>query len=146
MVLKLILTFIATISFGILFQVPPRTLITGGIIGIIGWEIKQISIGYALQPALGTLIASFTVATISQFLARWYKVPVTVFSIAGIIPLVPGYLAYSTMRYFVNGHVMDGITTGLNTAFSAGAIAAGLIFSEGLTRAFKGKRKHRHAG
>ena len=87
-----------------------------------------------------TLIAAFGVATISQILARLKKMPVTVFSIAGIIPLVPGGMAYETIRQFIQNNYDEGIRLATVTLLMAGSIAFGLIISGVITESFSQKR------
>lgn len=130
-------SFFATIAFAVLFNVPRKSLISGGIIGMLSWVIYVIlteEIHISLVAA--TLIAAFSVATISQFLARFYKMPVTVFSIYGIIPLVPGGLAYDTIRHLMENNYFEGIRLGSVTLLIAGSIAFGLIFAGVITESF----------
>ncbi|KXG44855.1 threonine/serine exporter family protein [Tepidibacillus infernus] len=123
-------SFFATMAFGIIFNVPKRSMISGGIIGMLGWALYIWLTGqYHFDMVFATLIAAFFVATVSQLLARYHKMPVTVFSVSGIIPLVPGGLAYDTMRHFVENDYSIAIKYATKTLLISGAIAFGLIFS-----------------
>ncbi|WP_025028151.1 threonine/serine exporter family protein [Caldalkalibacillus mannanilyticus] len=134
----LILSFTATLSYGVLFNVPKKALIGGGLIGMSGWLLVSMFIYYfQFSYMAAALIASFVVATISQIASKMMKMPSTNFSIAGIIPLVPGAMAYRTMRSFVDGDYVNGLALATETLLSAGAIAAGLMFS--LAIFFSGK-------
>src|SRR5690554_6623311 len=98
-------SFFATMAFGVLFNVPRKTLLIGGIVGMLGWVVYIVlTVDMQINLITATLLASFSVATMSQFLARWFKMPVTVFSIAGVIPLVPGGMAYETIRQFISNN------------------------------------------
>jgi uncharacterized membrane protein YjjB (DUF3815 family) len=131
-------SFLATMAFGVLFNVPRKSLFSGGLVGMLGWMIYTIlSSQMNMNLVSATLISAFSVATLSQFLARLYKMPVTVFSISGIIPLVPGGLAYDTIRRFMENNYIEGLRLGSVTLVLAGAIAFGLIFSGVLTETFK---------
>jgi uncharacterized membrane protein YjjB (DUF3815 family) len=134
----LIFAFFATIAYGVLFNVPPRTLIGGGLIGMSGWFVVSLAISVGLAEIPAVLIAGFCVATVSQWLARLRKLPSTNFSIPGIIPLVPGAMAYRTMRSFVDGDYVAGLALATETLLSAGAIAAGLMFSLSMFALTKG--------
>ncbi|MNR58524.1 hypothetical protein D3C85_1795460 [compost metagenome] len=79
---------------------------------------------------MATLIASFVVTIISQFFAKIYKTPVIVFSVSGIIPLVPGGLAYDAMRNVVQNHYDVAVQLAAKAFLLSGAIAFGLVFSE----------------
>ncbi|MGE4274323.1 MAG: threonine/serine exporter family protein [Desulfitobacterium sp.] len=130
-------SFLATMAFGVLFNVPKKTLLGGGLVGMLGWMIyvtltKELNVNLVTA----TLAASFGVATLSQGLARKLKLPVTVFSVSGIIPLVPGGMAYDTMRQLIENNYLEGLRLGSITLLIAGAIAFGLIFSGVLTETF----------
>lgn len=83
-----------------------------------------------LNPILSTLIASFFVTVVNQFFARVYKTPVIVFSVSGIISLVPGGLAYDAMRNVVLNHYDLAVQLAAKAFMLSGAIAIGLVFSE----------------
>lgn len=129
MVFELIVCFIATVSFGIIFSVPKKSLILGGIIGMVAWSVYRTLPNYGVTTIFATSIASVVTASISHYLARKLRFPATVFSIPGIIPLVPGSKAYYTMISFLEGDYIGGLEQGIDTMLQAGAIAAGLVFA-----------------
>lgn len=134
-------SFFATMAFGVLFNVPRKTLLSGGLVGMIGWAIYvTLTVEMKTNPVPATLLAAFSVATISQFLARRQKMPVTVFSISGIIPLVPGGMAYNTIRHFIENNYTEGARLGSITLLLAGSIAFGLIFSGVITETFSRRK------
>ena len=59
-------SFLAAVSFGLLCNVPKRSVITGGLIGTIGWisYIQLISRGF------GIFLSSFTSAVLLASAAR----------------------------------------------------------------------------
>lgn len=127
-------SFISTMAFGILFNVPRRSLASGGLVGMLGWVIYTGLIAYLqVDMVIATLTSAFSIATLSQFLARYHKMPAILFSITGIIPLVPGGLAYDAIRRFMENNYTVGVQLGTKTLMIAGAIAFGLIFSGMLT-------------
>ncbi|HHY28767.1 MAG TPA: threonine/serine exporter [Desulfitobacterium dehalogenans] len=134
-------SFFATMAFGVLFNVPRKSLLTGGLVGMLGWAIfVTLTVNMKINIITATLFAAFCVATVSQILARRYKMPVTVFSISGIIPLVPGGMAYDTIRQFIENNYTEGVRLGTITLLIAGSIAFGLIFSGVITETFSRKR------
>ncbi|AHF05941.1 threonine/serine exporter family protein [Desulfitobacterium metallireducens] len=127
-------SFIATMAFGIIFNVPRRALASGGLVGMFGWVLYMGLITYyQTNMFIATLISAFSIATLSQFLARFHKMPATLYSVSGIIPLVPGGLAYDAIRRFMENNYTEGIQLATSTLLLAGAIAFGLIFSGVLT-------------
>ncbi|MBU9710476.1 threonine/serine exporter family protein [Evansella tamaricis] len=127
--IELIITFIATVAFGIIFSVPKRALLIGGAIGMVTWGILQGGLHFEVSPVVSTAIASLSAATTSHFLAKRIRIPVTALAIPGILPLVPGSRAYFTMLSFVEGDYLTGLEFGVQTMLQAGAIASGLVFA-----------------
>jgi uncharacterized membrane protein YjjB (DUF3815 family) len=123
-------SFIATGAFGILFNAPKESLMKCGLIGMGGWLIYYLLEDYSNNAILATLAATIFIAVISQQLAKFYKTPVIIFSVAGIIPLVPGGLAYDAMRNFVENDYNSAIALAAKVLMLAGSIAFGLVFSE----------------
>ncbi|SFD46609.1 Uncharacterized membrane protein YjjB, DUF3815 family [Bacillus sp. OV194] len=123
-------SFIASAGFGILFNVPKKAVIPGGICGMIGWLIFEGMSGNSqFDLVLATAMASFVVAGISHLYARIHRMPVIIFSVSGIIPLVPGGGAYDTMRQLVENDYNAAIQLGSQTFLISGAIAFGLVLA-----------------
>ena len=84
-----LVAFVATVAFGVLFQVPKEQYAFSGICGAAGWLCYLL----VMQNYPSTTIASFAAAVVltmmSRIFAVWRKTPVTVFLICGIFPLVP---------------------------------------------------------
>ncbi|NHC40487.1 threonine/serine exporter [Bacillus sp. MM2020_1] len=125
-----ITSFLATGAFGILFNAPKETLVKCGLIGMGGWLIYYLLEDYSNNAILATLAATVFIAVLSQQLAKFYKTPVIIFSVAGIIPLVPGGLAYDAMRNFVENDYNSALALAAKVLMLAGSIAFGLVFSE----------------
>lgn len=87
----------AALGFGILFNVPPRTLFPLWIGGAIGCLLKYS----LLQMNAGVVFASFVgasaVGILSLPIAHFRHVPPMIFAIPSVIPLIPGVFAYRTM-------------------------------------------------
>ena len=133
-------SLLATISFGIIFNIPKRTLISAGIIGMIGWGIYTYLITVSnYEMIFATFLAALFVAFFSQILAKFHKIPVTVLSVSGIIPLVPGGIAYDSMRNFIENDYATAIMLATETMLISGAIAFGLIFSGIISQTIKRK-------
>lgn len=129
LILELVITFAATIGFGVIFSVPKRALLLGGGIGVVTWFVLQTGLTLGASSVFATALASLIAATIAHLLARKIRIPVTTLSIPGILPLVPGSRAYFTMLAFVEGDYLQGLEYGVETMLQAGAIAAGLVFA-----------------
>jgi uncharacterized membrane protein YjjB (DUF3815 family) len=134
---QLVTSFIASAAFVIIFNVPKRLLLNCGLVGMIGWLIYVLFVEYDFDSVLATFVAAFFVAIISQLFARLYKTPMTIFSVSGIIPLVPGGLAYEAMRHAVMNDYNMAIQLAAKAFMISGAIAIGLVFSEVINQIIK---------
>ncbi|MED4934162.1 threonine/serine exporter family protein [Heyndrickxia coagulans] len=127
---QLLTSFFASAGFGILFNAPRKLLIQCGITGMIGWGIYFLFYLYEQNVVYGTFIAAFFVGIISQVFARFYKTPILIFTVGGIIPLVPGGLAYDAMRHFVQNDYNGAVSLAAKVLLLSVAIAIGLVASE----------------
>ncbi|KYC63626.1 threonine/serine exporter family protein [Heyndrickxia coagulans] len=127
---QLLTSFFASAGFGILFNAPRKLLIQCGITGMIGWGIYFLFYMYEQNVVYGTFIAAFFVGVISQVFARFYKTPILIFTVGGIIPLVPGGLAYDAMRHFVQNDYNGAVSLAAKVLLLSVAIAIGLVASE----------------
>ena len=73
---------------------------------------------------------SHIVSLVAHFSARKFRMPMIVFSVSGIIPLVPGGIAYNTMRNVMELDYIMGLQNGIRAFLISGAIAMGLVFAE----------------
>lgn len=140
---QLIMSFIATSGMGIVFNVPKKAIIKCGLVGMIGWFIYfyMITIGYSA--VLSSFVSAFSISLLSHVFARMYKTPVIIFIVGGIIPLVPGGLAYNAMRNFVSNNYSLAIEFFAKVLLIAGAIAIGIILSEVCNNLYKNRINHR---
>ncbi|WP_429843949.1 threonine/serine exporter family protein [Brevibacillus sp. FIR094] len=136
----LALSFASSVAWCVLFNVPVRTIVAGGLAGVVGFLVYSILPIYGAEVLLSTFVSAAAVSLLSQLLSIILRVPSTNFSVAGIIPLVPGSLAYKAMLAFVNNDYVGGITLATKTLMVAGAIASGLIFGISVLTIWKGAR------
>ena len=130
MILQVILSFVGTMGFSIIFNVPRKELLLCGFAGAAGWAVYWII--FNLSPDLvvaAILFGAVTVTCISRVLSFTRKMPVTVYMIPGIIPLVPGAGIYYTMFHAVMGENTQAMIRGIETLRNAGVIAVGLLIT-----------------
>jgi uncharacterized membrane protein YjjB (DUF3815 family) len=134
MLLNSIYALLATLGFGVLFNIKGKNLLFASIGGFLTWYIYLLSLSVDPSTHLALFIASFAAGLYSEALARILRSPVTTFSICSIIPLVPGGGMYYTMLESVQGNINNFLSTGLDTMSSAGAIAVGILLASSLTK------------
>lgn len=126
-----ILSFLAAAAFGVIFNSPKGTLFHCGMVGATGWLVYYILTTFAtMDIVIASFAGSFAVSVVAHWQAKRFRMPMIIFSVAGIIPLVPGGMAYNTMRKFVENDYFIGIAYGSKTMMISGAIAMGLVFGE----------------
>lgn len=135
--LHFIYSFISTIGFSILFNVPKKSLFYAGITGAVGWSLYVYTDNITFSASFSNFIAAIIVAILGEVFARVDKKPVTVFVIPGIVPLVPGYGMYLTMINLINDDFNKAASVGIDTLFKAGAIVMGIILVSSTARIIK---------
>ena len=124
------LSFIATSCFAIIFNAPIKVIPWCGIVGSLGWTIYNLLSQAGVYEVHATFIGAFVVSIVAHIYARRLRMPMIVFSVSGIIPLVPGGIAYNAMRNIVEVDYLMGMEYGMRAFLISGAIAMGLVFAE----------------
>jgi uncharacterized membrane protein YjjB (DUF3815 family) len=132
-IVQLITSFIASAAFAVLFNAPKNSLLLCGISGMLSWA-TYILLKTEMDAMFSIVASSFIVGIVGQICARYQKKPVIIFSVAGIIPLVPGGLAYDAMRRFVENNYNEAVQLAAGAFLMSGSIAIGLILSEVLNQ------------
>lgn len=144
MILSSFHAFLATLGFGILFNIKGKNLFFASLGGVISWVSYKMFINLNFYNLTALFLSSIIFSTYSEILARVLKTPVTSFVICALIPLVPGGGMYYTMLETIQGNIFKSLETGLNTLSQAGALSIGIIFVSSISRflaASKGIRK-----
>jgi uncharacterized membrane protein YjjB (DUF3815 family) len=134
MIIKSIYAFLATLGFGVLFNIKGKNLFFASIGGAITWFIYLLSLKLNASTLIALFLAALAAGIYSEILARILKAPVTIFSICSVIPLVPGGGMYYTMLASVQGDINKFLNTGLDTVAGAGSIAVGILLASSFTR------------
>ncbi|WP_080872467.1 threonine/serine exporter family protein [Oceanobacillus timonensis] len=129
-IVQLAASFIASAGFGVLFNAPKKSLIPCGLVGMLGWILFYTLREFHVDIVAATTFAAMLVSILSQLCSRILKRPIIVFTVSGIIPLVPGGVAYNAMRNFVENDYNTAIQLSAQVMLLAGGIAIGLMFSQ----------------
>ena len=134
MVKQIIVSFIASLGFGVIFNIKGRNLIFAALGGGLSWFCSLFFTELGMSEALSFFISSIIFSIYSEICARILKTPVTTLVICALIPLVPGAGMYYTMYETITGNVLGAIELGLTTIANAGSLALGVIFVSTITR------------
>lgn len=127
MITQVIVAFVATIAFSVLFNVPKNQYIFCGVTGALGWLCYLIIFDIYPSVVLSSFVASCTLTFASRIFSVCRKTPVTIFLICGIFPLVPGAGIYYTAYNIIMGDNALALSKGIETAKIAVAIALGIL-------------------
>lgn len=129
MFIQFLFSFLSTITFGVITNVPRRTLLESGLTGALGWMI-YISLKEAQFPlGFANFVAAFMIGCASIYFSRKKKIPMLIFIVPSLVPLVPGGPAYLAVREFVLGDMNQGFFYMTVVIVTAGAIAAGFMMT-----------------
>lgn len=131
-----VLSFIASAGFGIVFNAPRKSLLQCGFVGTVGWMAYIILADSGVDVVQASFVGAFAVAIIAHLMAKKFKMPIIIFSVAGIIPLVPGGLSYDAMRHVAGNDYINAIPLAAKAFMISGAITMGLVFAEVIVQLF----------
>jgi len=140
---QIICSFLATLGLAAVFQAPRKALVSCGLVGVLGWMVYYILTLQQVDAVPASFFGSFAVAIAAHMLARWYKMPMIVFSVAGIIPFVPGGMAYEAMRAIVGYEYILSLQYATRTGIITGSIVMGFVTAEVLANAVNRVRSAR---
>lgn len=129
-----VVAFIASLGFGIIFNIRGKNLFFAAIGGGLSWLSYLLLKEFNVRDILSLFISSVIFSIYSEICARFLKTPVTTLVICALIPLVPGAGMYYTMYETITGNVSSALELGLNTIASAGTLALGVIFVSTITK------------
>ncbi len=130
----MLLAAVPAVGFALVFNVPRQALGYCAAGGAIGHGLRFLMLHYGMPVEWATLIAASTVSFIGVYWAQKLLAHPKVFTVAAIIPMIPGKYAFTAMlALFETNH--QGATLALLTTlataflkmfFITAALAAGL--------------------
>ncbi len=140
MINSMINAFVATLALAVIFDVNRKEVVFCGIAGVTAEGVNQL-VYMDGGVALAAFISAAAVTALSRILANLRKMPVTVYIVPGIIPLVPGAGMYNTVFSLLSSKYNDALGTGIVTIETAAAIAIGIVLIFALPNRLFLKRK-----
>jgi len=101
-IIKSLAAGVAAIGFGILFNVPQRTILPIIILGTAGGLIKFGTMHFEVGIVLASFLAAIVIGIISIQMAHFRNSPPLVFYIPSVIPMIPGFFIYKMMLGFMS--------------------------------------------
>lgn len=135
------LAFVATAGFAVLFNVPRRALAVCSLTGVVGFLARDAALHLGMSPIGATFIGAVAIGLLGELCAVAFRMPSTVFTVTGFIPLLPGVAATRAMVALLSGDYTASAPYALDAVLKAGAIAAGIGGLGAAARAIRLKRK-----
>ncbi|MDO4701252.1 MAG: threonine/serine exporter family protein [Erysipelotrichaceae bacterium] len=129
MSIRILGALLASLGFGVLFNLKQHKLFFACLGGGIGAFIHEWTMYLGFSSVLSLLVASMVIAMYSELMARKLKTPVTSFMLVALILLVPGGGMYYTMLEVILNRTDNAIIIGVDTLAKAGALALGTFVS-----------------
>lgn len=126
MIPNIICSFLGTVSFSILYNVPRKYYLGGGITGMVGW-LCYCLVYPVTSPPIANFFSTVLVMLISRGLAVFMKSPITLFLVPGIFPLLPGANVYYTAYYLVTDNLARSAANGITAVKLAFAMVMAIV-------------------
>lgn len=123
----------ATLGFAVWFNVPRETLSRAALVGTCGFLVRFALLKFGHSPAIASFWAAFFIGIFGYYRARTFRYPRVIFTVTGIIPMVPGIPAYEALVHFTKGDVNSGLQSAVKATLVLGALAGGLTAARALT-------------
>ena len=142
-IIPVLASLVATYGFSLVYNIRGKNAAVASFCGAFSWAVYLICARYTDSTALPYLVSGVAIALYSEFSARIFKSPATVYLIPGIIPLVPGLTIFRTMQSCLYGDITAFAEGLINTIKIGGAIALGLILMSSVFGLLTRKRKYK---
>jgi uncharacterized membrane protein YjjB (DUF3815 family) len=137
MIIETLIAIIASIGFGIIFNIKGKKLLFASLGGGLSWFFYSLGLKLGFSDIFSLFLSSICFSIYSEIFARVLKTPVTTLVICCLIPLVPGAGMYNTMYDVITGNITGALELAINTLSSAGTLVLGIIFVSTITRQLK---------
>lgn len=124
----------AVLCYGIIISVPRKPLFYGACGGALSYLVYRLIHTLSGHEMIGYLVGTLVAAVGAELLARRCKMPVTIFVLPGIIPLVPGVGLYRSMLCLIRNDISGFLHEGVRTLFISGIIAVTVAVINALAR------------
>jgi uncharacterized membrane protein YjjB (DUF3815 family) len=120
------LSFWATFGFAMLYRVPRTALLPCSVIGMTGYVLRTglHQLGFGLDSA--SFAGAFWVSLVGTWVAKRFELPLVLFTITGIICMVPGIPAFKVLMYFKQNDLLGGLQSAVTAGFSVMALVSGI--------------------
>ncbi|MFE1173421.1 threonine/serine exporter ThrE family protein [Streptomyces sp. NPDC058773] len=135
-VVQIVASMLLALAFCVLLQQERHTVAFATLNGGVAWAVYG-ALGVAeINPVPATAIAAGLVGLFGQLLSRYRYASALPYVTAAIGPLLPGSATYFGLLNFAQGHLPEGLTSLIQAASLALAIAVGVNLGAEVARLF----------
>ena len=123
----LIAAFFGTLGFAIIFKIKGKYLIYISVCGFFNYAIYLIALFFNWSEFLAAMVATMFVAVMAEILARILKTPTVIFTLPGVVPIVPGSALYYSVRFLLIRDFWNFAVSFKSTCYIAMGIVCGTV-------------------
>lgn len=127
---EFIVSLASTVGFGLITNIPRRSLLPAGITGSVAWVAYYVVLQINHTLILPNFCAAIVIGILGNTSAVLFKVPVNIIYVPSLVSLVPGGILYLGMRSFTLGQESQTTVYLFNTLTIAIALAVGFVVAE----------------
>lgn len=142
-IIQVVIAFFGSIFPAVLFNIDRRKIGWAGLSGALGWFAYLLVFNGTENAVAATFVGAVAVGCYSESLARKIKTPAFEFLIPGIFPLVPGFTAYTALRYISENNMSQALSEGVLALAVGGSIGFGIMLSTAIFKFFTKLRKRK---
>ena len=123
----------ATLGFAVWFRVPRETLGRVVLVGTLGFLVRQSLNALGIAQPVSSFWAALLIGVVGLGRARSFRYPRLIFTVTGVIPLVPGIPAYESLVRFTAGDLDGGVASMVQATLIILALGGGLTAARAIT-------------
>lgn len=123
----LIAAFLGTLGFAIIFKLKGKYLVYISVCGFFNYAIYIIALFFNWSEFWASAVATVFVAVAAEILARILKTPTVIFTLPGVVPIVPGSTLYYSVRYLLLRDYENFAVSFKSTCYIALGIVCGTV-------------------
>lgn len=135
---QLALGAFATLGFAVWFRVPREALTRVVAVGTAGFVVRQLLVHFGVQTPIASFWAALLIGLFGLERARSVGCPRVIFTVTGVIPLVPGIPAYESLVRFTAGDLDGGVAALVRATAVILALAGGLTAARAVSFPVRG--------
>jgi uncharacterized membrane protein YjjB (DUF3815 family) len=128
---------IAILGFSIRSNIKGWKLLFTSLGGAISWGLYLMFLTWSKSLLLSVFLSTLAVCFYSELMGRAFRIPVSVFVICAIIPLVPGSGLYYAMKAYIDGNGADFLNKMGQTLMIAGTISVAIAVMSSAMNLFR---------